>query len=145
MSSEFKKLRGLVALSVVFSPADVAPSGDEFWISKGTPSITYSGIVLDRIEFAPLICTWTPAPGSPLLEVICTPAILPCISCSGEDPIPTLKSSALSEAMDPVRSLFLATPYPITTTSSSCIKSSSRVTLMVETPDTDCSLLVQPT
>jgi hypothetical protein len=50
-------------------------SVSRFWI--GTPSITYSGSLPPLIDVPPRIRICTPAPGSPLFCVICTPATRP--------------------------------------------------------------------
>src|SRR5688572_16720570 len=78
--------------------------------SKGTPSTTINGALPERTEPVPRILIVAPAPGCPLLLVICNPATLPWINCSGEVLTPLLKSFSLTEAIDPVRSFFLAVP-----------------------------------
>jgi hypothetical protein len=60
----FIKFKGfLEAFSppVISPPPGVVDSDD-----NGTPSTTNSGLLLERMEFAPLILMFTPAPGSPL-------------------------------------------------------------------------------
>ena len=49
-------------------------------LSKGKPSTTYSGVVLERKLPTPRIIISCEAPGSPLAEVTLTPATLPCKS-----------------------------------------------------------------
>ena len=90
-------------------------------ISRGTPSRTINGSLLAFKEAPPRIRMVLPAVGEPLLDMICTPAILPLMSCSGELIIPSLKSLLLTLATAPVRSPFREVPYPMTTTSSSVI------------------------
>ncbi len=91
-------------------PAAETPSGEVVDMSSGTPSITYKGCWLERMVLAPRMRICAPAPGSPLFWVICTPAILPCINCSGVAAVVRLKSSSLTEPTAPVRSLFFDTP-----------------------------------
>src|SRR5262249_28521190 len=78
--------------------------------SKGTPSTTNRGSLLPLIEDVPLILIVTAAPGSPLEGVIVTPGVRPCISCSGVEITPLLKSFVDSAATDPVASLTLLVP-----------------------------------
>jgi hypothetical protein len=51
-----------------------------------------------------------PLLGEPPLLVICTPAILPLMSSSGEEMTPLLKSFSLTAATEPVRSFFFCVP-----------------------------------
>ena len=85
--------------------------------SKGTPSSTIRGSLLALSEAPPRTRIVLPAVGEPLFDIICTPEIFPLISCSGELTRPVLKSSLETLVTEPVRSLFLCVPYPITTTS----------------------------
>ena len=67
-----------------------------------------------------------PLPGLPLVFETITPATLPCKASATERAGTFLKSSAFTEAMEPVRSDFDCVPYPTTTTLSSRSASSSR-------------------
>ena len=66
----------------------------------------------------PLIRTTGVEPGAPDGLVICTPATFPCNDCMGETAGTAVRSLPRTEDTAPVRSDFLTTPYPITTTSS---------------------------
>ena len=77
---------------------------------NGTPSITYKGSAPALTELKPLIVTEDLALGSPLAEVICTPAAFPCNNCSGDVLVPLLKSSAFTDDRAPVASFFLVKP-----------------------------------
>src|SRR4029078_6534642 len=108
---------GLIILNGSEEPEmDEVPSGFRFG-ANGTPSTTISGSLLALSEAPPRIRIVLPAPGAPPLEVICTPATFPAISCSGVVIVPLLKSFAVMLVTAPVRSFFILVPYPITTTS----------------------------
>ena len=64
----------------------------------------------ERIEFVPRIRTEIPAPGSPDDSEICTPAVLPWISCSGDWITPCWKSSDVTDDTDPVASFTVVVP-----------------------------------
>src|SRR5690242_4804852 len=82
-----------------------------------TPSTTNSGWPLPVTAELPLILIVVGPPGCPGSFKTGTPGALPCIRLSGEVKTPLLKSFSLIDETDPVRSLFLAVPYPVTTTS----------------------------
>src|SRR5574344_131591 len=98
ISAGFIKLRKLLALP------DMPPC------SKGTPSRTISGSLLALREAPPRTRIVLPAVAEPLLLMICTPAIFPLISCSGELICPTLKSLDDTVDTEPVRSLRRVVP-----------------------------------
>ena len=74
MSFWFTKFNGFLDEE---SPKRLSPPAEIFPPSKGTPSITISGPFPERTEELPLILIDTPAPGSPLDCVTCTPATFP--------------------------------------------------------------------
>src|SRR5690606_6409034 len=93
ISLGFKKFNGFLA---ELEPAPkLEPPAETSSPESGIPSTTKSGLLLERTEEVPRILTLIPAPGAPLLWVICTPAVCPWINCSGEEMTPWLKSSAL--------------------------------------------------
>ena len=108
MSFGLRKLKGFLE-AVVPTPI-FAPSADVFPPDNGIPSTTNNGLLLDLTELAPRIRMSIPAPGSPLLCEICTPAVLPCINCSGDVITPWLKSSEVTAVTEPVASLTVVVP-----------------------------------
>ena len=98
--------------------------------SIGTPSSTIRGSFEALSEAPPRTRIVEPAVGEPPLLTICTPAIFPLTSSSGEEITPLLKSFSLTVDTEPVRSSFFLTPYPITTTSSSSLLFTFRVTFI---------------
>src|SRR5437773_10152707 len=108
-------LKDSISLGLINAKAFAAPAIPE--LSTGTPSITIKGSLLAFNEAPPRILIVLPEPGAPPLDVICTPATLPAINCSGVVTDPLLKSLAVIAVTDPVRSFFNLVPYPITTTS----------------------------
>ena len=93
-----------------------------------TPSTTISGSLDALIEREPRILIVVPAVGSPDILTISAPAIRPCSAWStdrdGEETI----SFICTVPTDPVRSAFLVSPKPITTTSSRKLTSGFIVT-----------------
>ena len=93
------------------------------------PSTTYKGLVWFLLT-VPLIRISGSCPGCPELTID-KPATLPCKEATGF----TLGLSATMSpsilTIDPAKSLFLAVPYPTTTTSSSAAISGFSVTLTV--------------
>ena len=77
---------------------------------KGTLSITINGSLLALSEAPPLILMVLPAPGAPPFEVICTPATLPAINCSGLVNCPFTKSLEEMLATLPVKSFLRTEP-----------------------------------
>ncbi len=85
--------------------------------SAGTPSMTYNGSLFAVIDPVPRTRTRSPPPGSPVFEITCTPAALPC-----SPPLSVTvgaaavrKASPEIDATAPVRSRFSTLPYPIAT------------------------------
>ncbi len=70
-----------------------------------------------------------PPPGAPSV-VTSTPATRPVIKLAGVTMLPELKSLLVIEATEPVASLIVVVPYPITTTSFKACASSSRLTVI---------------
>ena len=64
ISLGFKKFNGLPTSVPPELPA--SPCASVFCPKRGTPSTTNSGLLLARTEFAPLMFTEIPPPGSPL-------------------------------------------------------------------------------
>ncbi len=81
-------------------------AGPSVW-SMGTPSITYSGLLLPSEDTPPRIFTVPASPGLPLGGTTFTPAVLPVISCSGEAMSPTLNSFSLTCSTAPVASFLV--------------------------------------
>ncbi|MNL14369.1 hypothetical protein D3C87_1353050 [compost metagenome] len=79
-------------------------------VSKGTPSSTIKGSLLALSDAPPRIRIVLPAEGEPLLDITCTPAVLPLINCSGEPTNPALKSLLLTVVTAPVRSFLFELP-----------------------------------
>ena len=88
--------------------------------SKGTPSTTNKGPLPLETELVPLMLMLIAPPGSPLAGVTVTPAVRPWKSSSGEAMTPLLKDLSPKETTEPVASLTLRVPYPITTISFNC-------------------------
>ena len=114
MSFGLMKLRGL--------PPGIPPRafprpGRALPPSRGTPSTTKSGWLLERIDALPRTLTVVAPPGAPELLTTWTPATLPWINWSAPVSTPLLKSLAFTCATAPVRSFLRAEPYPTTTTS----------------------------
>ena len=107
ISAGFKKFNGFLT---ALPPCPVSPPGAVFSPDNGTPSTTNKGLLLARTELEPLMFTEIPAPGSPLVCCMLTPAVFPCINCSGEAITPPLKSFALTEVTEPVASLIVVVP-----------------------------------
>ena len=101
-----------------FPPPDMEPP-----TSIGTPSSTINGS-LDALSDAPPRMRMVETDvGEPPPFTICTPAILPFTSSSGDETMPLLKSLVPTEATEPVRSLLRCVPYPMITTSLSTCES----------------------
>ena len=77
---------GLIILRKLLEFPEIPPC------SNGTPSRTISGSLLAFNDAPPRIRIVLPAVAEPLFDIICTPEILPLISCSGLLTIPLLKS-----------------------------------------------------
>ena len=103
----------------------------------------YSGLY-PLMEFVPRIRISGSAPARPEFT-ICTPATFPCKEESGFIAGLLAISSPLTLVMEPVRSLFFALPYPITTVSASTCESSFRVTLIMLCAPTLILCVVIPT
>ena len=97
-------------------------------LSLNSPSTIYKGLY-PLIEFVPRIRISGSEPARPEFT-ICTPATFPCKEESGFMAGLLASSSPLMLVIEPVKSLFLALPYPITTVSASTCESSFRVTLI---------------
>ena len=97
-------------------------------LSLNNPSTTYNGLY-PLMEFVPRIRISGSAPARPEFT-ICTPATLPCREDNGFVAGLLAISSPLMLVIEPVKSLFLALPYPITTVSASICESSFSVTLI---------------
>src|SRR5690606_8682107 len=127
ISDGFKKLNGLLG------PEEPRPRFSELGVVAvlfmGTPSTTNKGELPLRTDPGPLIVMCIAASGAPLEEVTMTPDILPYNNCSGELATPWLKSSLGIDAMAPVTSSFFLVPYPMTSTSSNWVASSSIIML----------------
>ena len=67
---------------------------EEISPSKGIPSTTYNGLLLDAIEPIPRIRTVAEVPGWPLLLVVCTPATLPDngLLLADKEPTPRIRT-----------------------------------------------------
>ena len=92
--------------------------------STGKPSTIRRGELSPVIEPPPRTRIFISASGEPSVVVICTPAILPVRASVAEATGTAVKASELTVATDPVKSLRLTAPYPITTTSSrACVSS----------------------
>ncbi|MNI39268.1 hypothetical protein D3C73_934470 [compost metagenome] len=97
---------------------------------SATPSTTYKGLLLVLIELNPLILMLVCPPGRPELVFTCTPEIRPANAWFNDDAGRSCSSVAFTTPTDPVKSVFLTVPYPITTTSSSLL-SAAAPSLMV--------------
>ena len=113
--------------------------------STGKPSTINSGVLSPVIEPPPRTRIFISASGDPSVVVICTPAILPVNASVADATGTTVNASEFTVATEPVKSFFLAVPYPITTTSSSACASSAKITSIVFCPLTAISCVVIPT
>src|SRR5256885_16212802 len=95
--SRFKGLRGSAGL-----PPTPKLNGSVGTLLIGTPSITYRGSLLARIELPPRINTWDAAPGPPLFWVISTPAARPRPTWSTFVTTPTFPPAPSPATTDPV-------------------------------------------
>ena len=111
---------------------------------SGTPSTTINGSLPDRTEVLPRTRIETPAPGSPLAEVICTPATLPRSTCAGESAEIKSKVSEPIASTAPVASRLTMVPYPVTTISSNSFPAAS-TTAIGPSPSTATSCEESPT
>ncbi len=93
---------------------------------------------------APLITTLNPSPGWPEVEVICTPAACPWRDCKAFVVLSFCKSSPFSCTLAPVLSAFFCSPYPITTTSESVVRSPTNVMSKLVWLPTRISFVVYP-
>ncbi len=91
-----------------------------------TPSTTISGSLPAVMEREPRMRMEVPSVGSPETLMMSAPATRPCKAWSTEMVAVFSTSCILTTATEPVRSAFLASPKPITTTSSRYSVSSSR-------------------
>ena len=127
---------GLINDNGLFTPAGLTTS-------SGIPSITISGLFSADNDAPPRILMLGAASGAPPLLVITTPATFPVNNWSDDTIAPWLKSSAVILATEPVASLTVVVPYPITTTSSSSEADSVSVALSIA-PDTVSSCVSKP-
>ena len=100
-----------------------------------TPSMIYSGVVLAPPlpnEPFPRMMMLEDPPGLNDPFDINTPVARPCKASAAEPTFTFFSSSGLTEMIELVRSLFLAVPYPMATTSSSSIVDSCIITLMID-------------
>ena len=125
---------GLIILRKLLLLPEIPPC------SNGTPSSTIRGSLLAFRDAPPRTRMVLPAEAEPLLDIICTPETLPLINCSGEETRPLLKSFDFTVATEPVRSLFLAVPYPMTTTSASALLSDSSFTFILSEIESTLSI-----
>ena len=95
---------GLIRLRKLLPLPDMPPC------SKGMPSRTMSGSLLALSEAPPRMRIVEPAVAEPLFDMICTPATLPLMSCSGLLTSPLLKSLDCTVDTEPVRSLRRVVP-----------------------------------
>ena len=114
-------------------------------LSTGKPSTINKGSLLCVIDPPPRTRIFISASGEPSVVVIWTPAILPCNASVAEATGTAANVSEFTVATEPVKSFFLAVPYPITTTSSKACASSAKTTLIVFCPFTAISCVVIPT
>ena len=112
-------------------------------LSLNSPSTTYNGLQ-PLMEFVPRIRISGSAPARPEFT-ICTPATFPCKEDNGFVAGLLAISSPLTLVIEPVKSLFFALPYPITTVSASTCESSFRVTLITLCAPTLTLCVVIPT
>src|SRR6478752_6748737 len=136
---------GLIKLSGSGDPAIEGVPSRFLFGANGTPSTTINGSLLAFSEAPPRIRIVLPEPGAPPLDVICTPATFPAISCSGVVIDPLLKSFAVIAVTAPVRSFFLLVPYPITTISLSDEVTPDNETIIGLPEITGTSRVVKPT
>ena len=83
---------------------------EEISPSKGIPSTTYNGLLLDAIEPIPRIRTVAEVPGWPLLLVVCTPATLPDNALVMLETWRFSSLSAFTTLAEPVNADFFAVP-----------------------------------
>src|SRR6478752_5406758 len=116
-------------------------------LGRYTPSITYNGLLDELIELKPRIRILVCPPGRPELVLTNTPAILPASCWLTDAAGRSCNCVALTTPTDPVRSVFLAVPYPITTTSFKveAALSGSNVTLIADWLPTVTSCGCMPT
>ena len=102
------KLNG--SLAVIVPKFMLAPPADTSPPAKGTPSTTINGPFPPRKVPLPRILIEFEAPGSPLEDVICTPATLPLKSSAGLTAATLSNFFALNKSTAPVASFFLTDP-----------------------------------
>src|SRR5690606_9055061 len=107
---------------------DSMSSGATVLKLAGTPSTSTKGLVPPKMEEVPLRLIWVPWVGSPEGADTESPATLPWINWAASLTLPCTKSSDLTVDTALVTSARLWVPYPITTTSESCCRSSLRTT-----------------
>src|SRR2546426_2816638 len=127
--SKFRGLRGRAGL-----PPTPMLNGSVGTLLMGTPSITYRGSLLARIELPPRIRTWDAAPGSPLFWVISTPAARPRTIWSTFVTTPTFAADPSTVETDPVIASRRCVPYPVTTTGSRIAAAGESVISAVTVP-----------
>ena len=77
---------------------------------SGNPLTTMSGVFEPSSELLPRMRMTAPEPGSCEVFITCRPAARPCSSPSTEVEGMLVRSFILTEATEPVRSLFLTAP-----------------------------------
>ena len=112
--------------------------------SLGKPSMTYKGSLLWVMEIPPRTRMEMEEPGPPSDWVTCTPATRPAKACVTSEVGVFIKSSLFTETTEPVKSLRLEVPYPITTTSSSILLSCFNCTSIFVLPLTGTFCVAMP-
>src|SRR5690606_34497233 len=110
--------------------------------SAKIPSTTYKGLVL-YLLLVPLILISGSCPSLPEFTTE-SPETLPCNEATGFDDGLSSTTSPDTVTIEPVKSLFCAVPYPITTTSSSKPASSCKLRVYVFSPVTVNSYGIKP-
>ena len=106
--ASFKTVNDSMSLGLINESGLATP--DIPLLLNGTLSITIKGSLLALSEAPPLILIVLPEPGAPPFEVICTPATLPAISCSGLVNCPCTKSLEETLVTLPVKSFLRTEP-----------------------------------
>ena len=118
----------------------------ENWsFANGTPSTTINGDMLWFTEPAPLIFMEKRPSRLPPVWATCTPLALPCNASAKLVTGRLWISFSEMVVTAPVRSFFLAVPYPITTTSFIFEKSSVNCTTIFVLPFNSTSWVTNPT
>src|SRR5690606_36147442 len=129
-AASFKTSMEAMSLGLMEAKAFWEPCPDRPTEATCTPSTIYKGSVPAFMEPTPLICTLSLPPGCPELEVTCTPATLPCMARSKDWMGRSSNISPFTEAMAPVTSLRVWSPYAVITYSVSEVISGSITTSM---------------